>query len=146
MLSGIPNPTPTKRNSTRPKPIFFRPISASANNLVMICAPFSLDQPGSSVSLPGEFRLHLLGYFSRDQFAPGEAAAIDILADALRVRKITVRDRLTLGAAELFRKPLRQSIAAVHTPVELVDLLIEGISTHRHDRQQPDHPQRTVFD
>ena len=71
---------------------------------------------------------------------------LDIIGHALRVRKIALCDRLALGAAELFHKPFRQPVPAVHTPVEFVDPFIKGISAGRHDGEQPDDPQAAVFD
>jgi hypothetical protein len=93
-----------------------------------------------------EHFLNPLRNLFRDPPAPGYTTTLDVIGHARRVRKIALRDRLALGAAELFHKPFRQPVAAVHTAVEFINFFIEGISTNGHDGKQTDDPQGAVFD
>ena len=97
-------------------------------------------------SLPYEHLLYLLSNIFRNFPAPGYATTLDVIGHARRVAKIALRDRLTLGAAEFFGKPLRKFVPAVHTTVEFIDFFIEGISTNGHDGKQADDPHGAIFD
>jgi hypothetical protein len=51
--------------------------------------------------------LNLYGNLLSDLLAPRDAVTFDVVIHSRQVRKITICDRLTLGAAEFFGKPSR---------------------------------------
>jgi hypothetical protein len=90
--------------------------------------------------------LNPLGNLFRDLPALGYAIALDVFAYSHHGGKITLRDRPALGAAELFDEPLRHPVSGIHTPVELINPFIKGISTSRHPDDHSNDSQGAVFD
>src|SRR5512133_3321571 len=76
--------------------------------------------------------LNFLGNFCRDRSTSRDTTTPDVFAHSRLCRKITTRNRLTLGAAELLPEPLRHSVSRVHGSVEFVNFFIEGIAIECH--------------
>ena len=93
-------------------------------------------------ALGGISRLDHTQYPVRDALsnraASHRTAVIDVALYSLSRGEIALRDCAALGAAELGREPLRQTIAEVHGLVERVDIVGKRIAAYGH---QPDHVQ-----